>query len=168
MTLKLVTDVEVMRAYLRAAKTPLEKIRAAVHWAQQSGIRILHGEYGVIASAQEWVVDEKRRPVGCSPLGAVVLAFQPPVDEDMPNPAATILGVSPVFAEGIADGFDREVTGHYAGSVSRQQYVFGLELGFRLRFELVTRCERCGSSQLKGWPCPLCEERGQGQGDFFQ
>jgi hypothetical protein len=167
-SLKLVTELEVMRAYLRSAKTPLDKIRAAVHWAQQSGIRILHGDYGVIPSAEEWVVDEQRRPVGVSPLGAIVLAYQPDVTEDMPDPAAHVLGVSPAYAEGVADGFDRDLTGHFAGAVSRQHYLFGVEVGYMLRFDLTTRCERCSTSHLKADPCPLCEERGSNQGDLFQ
>lgn len=159
MNLRAVTDRDVLLAYLSSAKTPLERVRGAIKWAtEQVGVRILHGDYGVIASAGGWEVDERRRPVGVSPLGAVVLAYQPDKSRDLPDPAAEALGVSIHWAEGLADGFDKELTAHYLGSLARQQYLQGVEAGFALRFELTTNCSRCGSRHFKADRCPLCEE----------
>lgn len=161
--MKLVTERDVLAAYLEGAKTPLDKVRASVHWAQQTlKLLIAHGDYGVIPTSDEWVIDDKRRPRRhVSPLGAVVLAYQPDPATDMPDPAATALGVPFQWAEGFQDGFDRNLSGTWLGSVSRRLYMEGVEAGMQIRFELTKVCDRCSTRHFREEPCPLCEERGQ-------
>jgi hypothetical protein len=154
----LVTDGEVLAAYLEGAREPLDRIRAAVRWAESQGLRILHGDYGVLPRL-EWRVDPGRRPHGVSPLGAVVLAYQPPTGPDMPEPAAIALRVPIHWAEGFADGFDREITTRTLGPLTRRRYLEGHEAGAELRIEMTTRCRRDGVRHFKADECPVCEER---------
>lgn len=157
--MRLVTDLDVVQAQLRAARIPLDKIRAAIELARLNGIRILHGDYGVIAGGFDWMLDRRRRPEGVHPLGALVLAYQPPVGTDMPEPAAQVLEVGLAYVQGFADGFDRTPDTTPIGSVAKRLYGDGLEAGFELRFELTRRCGRCGSRHFRQDQCYLCEER---------
>jgi hypothetical protein len=162
--LHIVKDTEVIAAFLESARTPVDRIRAAIAWLghHHPQLRILTGEYGVIPGMFAWQPDTRRRPGGVSPLGAVVLAYQPPVGGDLPDPAAKVLGVAIQYAEGFADGFDNEPSGHFLRPeypISRRSYCQGLEAGYALRFELTQQCPSCGSRHFNADPCPLCEER---------
>lgn len=144
-------------------KRELDMIRAAVVAAEDKGIRILHGDWGVLQGqlSGEWVVDPGRRPhMGVSPLGAVVLHYQPDARRnEMPDPAAEALGVGLAWAAGFADGFDSEATGYYLGSADRGLYLSGMEAGMEFRFELTAHCPECWTRHFRRDPCPLCRER---------
>src|SRR5438105_3205110 len=91
--------------------TPLDKLRAAIAEMERRGIRILHGERGVEGSviSGEWSVLTNRRPIGVSPLGAVLLHVQPDASrQDIADHAAQALGAGIAWVEGFADGFDGE------------------------------------------------------------
>lgn len=154
----LVTDPAVLAAYLEGAKDPLDRVRASVRWVETLGLRILHGDYGVLPCL-EWRPDPRRRPHGVSPLGAVALAYQPPVKLDVPEASAIALGVPLPWAEGFADGFDREIATRALGPLERRRYLEGHEAGAELRIEMTVRCRRDGSRHLKADPCPVCEDR---------
>lgn len=139
-----------------------EMILAAVAEAERLGIRITHGDWGVIYGelSGEWVVDQKRRQgPGVTPLGAVVLAHQPAGGIDMPHPAAEVLGVRIAWAEGFSDGFDAEASAFFLGSADRHAYLDGLEAGMELRFALTVRCDVCYTRHFRANACPLCLER---------
>lgn len=161
MSLRVVGGPEVLAAYIQSARTPIDKIRAAIAWASETlGVRLLPGDYGVIPGpGGTWEVDRRRRPMGISPLGAVVLCYATENSKDMPDPAADVLGVPVAWVSGFEDGFDREMTGHWLGSVNRRRYLEGYETGMLLRFEFTRQCVRCGSRHFCVDRCPLCEER---------
>lgn len=147
---------------------PLEGIRVAVADAEGKAIPILHGDWGVLygETTGAWVADERHRPFGVSPLGAVVLFFQPArlVAIDSGDPmieAAEALGVNVAWAEGFADGFDNEASGFHLAKQTRRLYLSGLEAGMAIRFELTVTCRVCGSRHFRRSVCPLCEERRQ-------
>jgi hypothetical protein len=152
---------------VRPISGPLEAIRVSVAAAQAAGVRILHGDWGVLFGelSEEWVVDPLRRPMGVSPLGAVVLYFQPGGPNTMPDPAAAALGVGLAWADGFSDGFDGEASGYYLGQLNKRLYLAGLEAGMEFRFELTVRCPACGTRHFRSDPCPLCEERGRRRED---
>lgn len=144
--------------------TPLDKVRAAVAHMEVLGIRILHGDWGVLRGelSGEWIPDPARRPMGVSPLGAVLVHLQQPDPRrgpmDVPDAAAEALRVGIAWTAGFADGFDKDPQAYYLGGSNRQLYLAGLEAGMELRFELTVRCP-CGTRHLRWEPCPLCEER---------
>ena len=147
--------------------TPADKIRAAIAEMERRQIRILQGERGVLPGllSGDWVMDPKRRPLGVSPLGAVLLHLQPDASrQDIADHAAQALGVGIAWVEGFADGFDGESSSYYLGGLERRQYHWGLETGFLIRFELTVACPECASRHFRCDPCPLCEEKMRRQG----
>lgn len=133
-----------MSAILKAAPrspAPIEMIKEAVMGVRESGIRVHVGDFGVTAVSthgpDRWELDPLASEPGCNPIGAVVLAFQPP-SIDVPEAACQALGVSACWLEAFCDGVALAPrNSRWMQSRQRDLYQHGYESGtnFRIWFK---------------------------------
>lgn len=124
---------------------PVELIKEAVTGVRESGVRVHAGDFGVTATSthgpDRWELDPLAREPGCNPIGAVVLAFQPPAI-DLPAAACQALGVSLCWLEAFCSGVALEPRDSmWMQSRQRDLYQNGYEGGCNFRIWLKSHPE---------------------------
>lgn len=122
---------------------PLTIIREAIATAHVVGITVRIGSYGVtlLAGAQSsrWVRDP--REDGVDPIGAAILARQPPVT-DVDEAAAQAVNAPTPWVEGCAAGIARrERSIAWRSSIKARFYLAGYDAGTWLRSQLLHNVE---------------------------
>lgn len=137
-----------MSAILRAeprSPAPIEMIKEAVTGVRGKGIHVHADDFGVSATSMEgpdhWELDPLARRRGCNPIGAVLLAFQPP-SVDVPEAACLALGVSACWLEAFCDGVAiAPRNSRWMQSRQRDLYQNGFESGTNFRIWLKSHPE---------------------------
>lgn len=149
---------------------PIEALREASDAAAIRGLAVAPGGYGVrlvrVLGVQRWIPEPGTRYV--DPLGALLLERQPLAD-DADEAAAEALGVTVAFVPGVRMGLERgapPAPERLPTVEARLAFLHGLEVGTRLRAELLTEvCPAHGTRHRRGEECPRCEVEAVHAGD---
>lgn len=117
------------------------RIDAAIEKAEARGITLEDGIWGVWVENGEWTTtDLGEHKDRCCPLGALLLAEQPQVDDDdviADVCAARVLGKDSRWVEAFIDGFDSEEPAEYRDELYGQgELREAWELGHSYRCKL--------------------------------
>lgn len=121
---------------------PIEILKYAVQHAHARRIRVRAGDLGVVCTSTHgpvrWEPDPGRREDVVSPLGAVLLAEQPP-GADPHEAAAHALGIPLAWVMGLEDGLELAPKDPaWMASSRRALYEHGRESGVLLRLHVAS------------------------------
>lgn len=136
-------------------KPPRYQILACLALVRGAGTRFSQREVGVICGrlTGEWVIDRRVHP-GVNVAGAVLLAMQPPAD-DQSDPSATAaraIGVQMAYMVGAEDGWSGEPQNAYwlKGDLTGKHYHAGYLCGVEALSISSVFCAHCGSRRWRG------------------
>lgn len=134
-----------MPAIVRSARVsppPVEVIKDSVELARMQGLRVRIGSPGVVCvsthGARHWEVDPLERDGAIDPIGAVLLAEQPPACE-LHDAARLALDVPRAWVDGVCAGMALEAKDPaWMASPKRNLFLHGFETGVTLRIHVLS------------------------------
>lgn len=119
---------------------PIEILKHAIAASREHDITVRVGPPGVVCGSTygpvRWELDPRDREPVVDPIGAVLLAQQPPAC-DIPDAACQALGVNRAWYEGLCDGMVLDPKdARWLACTARATYLHGYESGALLRIHV--------------------------------